>query len=124
MTASPINATPFRLSDLPRLRAPRAPFPHGHRWGPWMLDAQRLCLVRVRDDIDPPREMYEIDLEEISGPFSIVDWIAHLRIKQWGTIEVLGQLVAAFDDIFDPRGRMRPGTDFDAGAILRARVQR
>lgn len=46
---------------------------------------------------------YEIDLEGITESATMLDWIFQLRKKHWVTNEVIGDLISAFQDIFDPQ---------------------
>lgn len=81
------------------------------RWGPWRLDRERLVLVHER-------ERYEVDLETCTSLEEILDWVLHIRAKDWPTEDV-GHLVGALDDIFRLYGR-RKLTEADA----RKRIQR
>lgn len=100
---------------------------HGHRWGLWMLDAQRFCLCAVPEDVsDPQQNFYEIDLEEITHPFWLVDWLEQISEKAWATPEVLGQLTLALLRLFTPRStewRNRAPAIIDPAAVLRRNIE-
>jgi len=69
----------------------------GQRWGPWRLDADTLELVFQG------RSNYRINLEEITDAPNMVEWIFHIKEKEvWVTDEVMGYLLSAFDDLFEP----------------------
>jgi hypothetical protein len=115
-----------RMSDFHDFGTPRT-LEHGHAWGPWLLDANRLCLCRVRDGSTNPEDgVYEIDLEGVTNVFWIIEWLEQIRDKTWATPEVIGHLSRAFIDIFNPRNKMRPDDIMrvDVQAILRERIKR
>ena len=106
------------------LRAPPR-FSHGHAWGPWLLDAKRLCLCRVRPGVtDPVQNIYEVDLEEITSTFWMVDWLHHVGLKTWATPEVLGHLTRAMIDLFRPRDRMQDGKTVYPVELLKLTIER
>jgi len=117
--------------DLPKAPAangyqyPRGRFPHGYAWGPWLLDANRLCLCRVRPGVtDPVQNVYEIDLEEITSAFWLTDWLEHVALKTWATPEVLGHLTCAMISLFHPRDWMRDGKRVDPSDLLKRSIDR
>lgn len=98
--------------DLTRPPVPRV-HAHAHAWGPWLLDAERLCLCMVRNGgTDPNANIYEIDLEDVTSPYSLIGWLCQLRSKTWATPEVLGELTRALIDLFSPRDTMHPRHPF------------
>lgn len=103
-----------------------APLKHGHRWGDWMLDAERLCLCLVRDasQSEPLPNAYEIDLERITDPALIVDWLEHMSHKRWASPEHMGNLTLALLRLLSPRdaGRGMIAEAIDPVAALRANV--
>jgi hypothetical protein len=69
----------------------------GERWGPWRLEAKTLELVFEG------RGSYRIDLATIVDAPNMVDWIFHMKEKEaWVTNDVMGHLLDAFRDLFDP----------------------
>ena len=69
----------------------------GQRWGPWRLEAETLELVLEG------RGKYRIDLETITDAPNMVNWIFHMKEKEnWVTDEVMGYLLLAFHDLFEP----------------------
>lgn len=111
--------------DRSRPLAPRV-YVHAHAWGPWLLDAGRLCLCMVREGVtDPWNNIYEIDLEGVTGPYWFIGWLCQIRSKTWATPDTLGHLTAALVDLFEPRDTMDPR--HPAGTpqqMLRLRVAR
>ncbi|MBD2110152.1 hypothetical protein [Nodosilinea sp. FACHB-13] len=66
------------------------------RWGDWNFNASNLTLNHTV-------EGYEIDLEEINSSAEMLDWIFQVRNKQWGTPQVLFDLITAFEEILKPQ---------------------
>lgn len=120
--SKPRRATPYRMSDFPPVATTYA---HGHRWGPWILDADRLCLCRCPDDVTDPREnIYEVDIETIDSSYRLLDWICQIAMKSWGTADVVGNLAIALNQLFVPQHRMRPGMEVNNRELLKLTVER
>src|SRR5215470_18055773 len=99
---------------------------HGQRWGDWSLDAPQTGQPHLVSEIDG-RERYAIGLYGIVGSAAMLDWIMQLRPKTWVTNDIIGDLVSAFDDIFDPQGTLcGTGVDHELNAenFLRNRISR
>ncbi|MBB3925062.1 hypothetical protein GGR43_000763 [Sphingobium jiangsuense] len=71
-----IEPTPFQF----RPYIPQK-FAHLHRWGPWLLDAERLVLCLCRDHDEPLRSRYEVDIERIETAEDLLFWISHIAMK-------------------------------------------
>lgn len=67
-------------------------------WGPWTYDA----TSRVLDY----RGSYPIDLDRLTGSAKVLDIIAQVAGKEWGTAEVVGWLVIALNELFDLQAHM------------------
>lgn len=91
------------------------------RWGAWRLNRRSLELTIDRDGFQ-----YEIDLERITTSAQMLDWIYQLRGKMWMRSVDIADLVAAFDDIFNPQANLcsqgRPKTIADVRQFLRQRL--
>jgi hypothetical protein len=72
----------------------------GRRWGTWEFDATRLVLVYTPTG-------YEIDLEDMSSSAEMLDWV--FQVGRWATPQEMADLVAAFNDIFDPQANLCSG---------------
>ena len=70
------------------------------RWGDWWLaaDTMHLCLSRGGNP-----ERYYIPLKAITDSAHMLDWIFQLRAKTWVTNDIMGDLLSAFEEIFDPQ---------------------
>lgn len=53
--------------------------------------------------------IYEMDLELVTDPAEVIDWIYHLMGKQWATPQVIYDFLKVFDDacgdIFNARAK-------------------
>jgi hypothetical protein len=131
--------------QLLREYAPPALY-HGRRWGTWMLDVERLCLVHQGHPVDRgdgsgitkgvPRYVafigsYEIDLERIADSASALDWIFQVAGKTWANARVTKDLLNALDDVIHPQANLCSGACGsghgdrvikDPGAFLRNRI--
>ena len=95
------------------------------QWGPWRLDANTLELIYA----DKGRgDRYFVDLERMNTSAAALDWIFQLQKKSWTSVDDIGHLIAALQDIFDPQARLcgfgcvgAPGEKIDATRYLRAR---
>jgi len=118
---------------------------HGRRWGKWVLDTERFCLVYDGKPVHRGEGSgvthgvgkyvaflgkYEIDLESISQSSGMLDWIFQVSGKTWATARVTKDLLNALDDIFHPQGNLCSGglsgsttqTIANPTAFLRARI--
>ena len=68
---------------------------HGDHWGRWRYDAENMVLY------DTKGWGYWIALRDIKDSASVLDWIAQLYDKNWTTAEDIGDLIDAFDDLFE-----------------------
>jgi len=66
------------------------------KWGNWSFDATNLTLVHEN-------EKYEIDLETINSSSEMLDWIFQICNKEWGTPQVVYDLLTAFEEILEPQ---------------------
>jgi len=66
---------------------------HGKQWGKWSLDSSTQCLVHADT-------RYEVGLREMTTCGHMLDWIMQVASKSWCSVEDLGQLVRAIDEIF------------------------
>ena len=88
-------------------------------WGNWKLTTTSLELLMQR-----PGSFYAVDLERLNTSAEMLDTIIQVAKKKWATPEVVGCLVKAFQDIFEPQTQICGcGTDhpFNATAYLRHR---
>lgn len=73
-------------------------------WGPWCFEEEtltlKLFLTPFWDQSNPPRWIYEVDLERIQSSAAVLDWLCQVSQKGWATAEVVGYLLKALDDIF------------------------
>jgi len=79
-----------------------------------------LCLARNGNP-----ERYYIPLTEITDSAHMLDWIFQLRMKSWMTNDIIGDLLSAFEEIFDPQGTLcGSGRDkkLDASKYLASRI--
>jgi hypothetical protein len=70
------------------------------RWGSWEFDRRTLVLRHVGG------YGYEVDLERCNTPAEVLDWIAQIEGKTWGTPVVVGELVAAICDLLNPQATL------------------
>ena len=75
---------------------------NGMTWGDWTLDTHDSVLV-LDTHIEGMRHQYEIELQKITDSAHMLDWIFQLRRKTWVTNDVMGDLLSAFQDIFQPQ---------------------
>ena len=68
-------------------------------WGHWKLDTSTLELIHTEDG-------YPIDLECITASAPMLDVIFQVVGKTWCSTEDAGHLIQAFEDIFQPQGRL------------------
>ena len=66
----------------------------GHRWGHWEYKKNSLTL-----DFRGSEGQYEVDLEQCNTSSGILDWILQISQKQWITLEDIGNLVRALDEL-------------------------
>jgi hypothetical protein len=78
---------------------------NGSRWGKWTFDDTTFTLVLNGEGEGD----YEIDLESITDSAAMLDWIIQLRIKTWATNDIIGDLLSAFEDIFQPQDTLCGG---------------
>jgi hypothetical protein len=72
------------------------------RWGGWEFDRRWLVLRHVDG-------YYEVDLERCRTPAQVLDWIAQIQGKRWGTTAVVGDLVEALCDLLNPQATLCSG---------------
>ena len=84
----------------------RNTFKDGMSWGAWRLETKTRHLVLTWKN-NP--EHYYILLDEITTCAKMLDWIFQLRAKSWVTNDIIGDLVSAFDDLFDPQANLCSG---------------
>jgi hypothetical protein len=77
---------------------------HGRRWGSWVLDVERWCLV-----FEDKPYFYEVDLERIRDSAAALDWIYQILGKAWATSRVMRDLLNAIDDVIDPQASLCGG---------------
>ena len=68
-------------------------------WGPWVLWRESLELVHEGED-------YAVDLEWCRTSAEVLDWIAQIDGKAWGTPEVVGHLAAALCALLSPQATL------------------
>ena len=86
------------------------------RFGRWTFNRSRLTLTH--------EHRYEIDLEEMTCSAKMLDCIFQISAKGWASIDDLGQLLKALDEIFNPQATLCSfGVDheLDATAFLKRR---
>jgi hypothetical protein len=67
------------------------------RWGPWRLNEETLALELLHYGRLEPS--YEVDLEHCRTSAEALDWIAQVTGKRWATVEIVGNLVRAMDEL-------------------------
>ena len=120
-----MRKTPITILSLAELcdQADRHDWRSLRQWGPWRLDTRTLELVFEEK---PGCQGYFIDLETICCSAQMLDWIFQVEQKIWCTPEVMGHLIAAFQDIFTPQARLCSrgiGKRLNATAYLRGRYR-
>lgn len=91
------------------------------QWGRWQYRSNRTLTI------DTGTYTYEIDLDECTSVGRVLDWLMHMRIKTWITSADLGDLLMAFDDIFNGYARLvepTRKTSLDAKTALKAFIAR
>lgn len=98
------------------LRRTRPELFHGRRWGRWVLDLERFCLVhsgrptvRIGPDFKPYiafRGSYECDLEYVRTSARLLDFIFQVRGSIWGIKGGIQDLVNALHDILYPQSSL------------------
>jgi hypothetical protein len=99
MTDEPESDTPDSGTDRSR---PLVPI--GNEWGDWRLNRDALVLELVKDG----RLQYELDLESFTSAAKLLDMIVQVHHKTWTSVEDVGQLVAALDQIFNIQPALTP----------------
>ena len=90
---------------------------HGDTWGDWKYDREGLALVYRENTND----VYEVDLERCATPGEVLDWIAQITGKTWGTVECVGHLARALDDLLHLQENvvhLAPAKSFDVAGYL------
>ena len=90
-------------------------------WGVWSFDASRLALVL--ELAGSPK--HSIDLRHMTSSACLLDSIFEVHEKEWANKEIVGDLIAAFQDLFDPRVSVcsnREPRTFDPVAHLKATI--
>ena len=67
----------------------------GHKWGRWSYDKERLEIVYHSQE----GWEYRVDLERSNSSSEILDWILQIAQKGWATLEDIGNLVRAYDEL-------------------------
>jgi hypothetical protein len=67
-------------------------------WGVWAFDIGELALV-LKDEESAP---FSIPLRKVTSSACMLDFIFEVRSKKWATNEVVGDLITAFQELFDP----------------------
>jgi hypothetical protein len=83
-----------------------------NKWGLWSFDPALLSLTLKKEGVGP----YSIALRDIKSSACMLDFIFEIRGKRWATNEVIGDLITAFQDLFDPQVTLctgRADKDFD-----------
>jgi hypothetical protein len=75
-------------------------------WGCWEFDRALFVLRHVDGGGVRAPYGYEIDLEDCTTSAEVLDWIAQIEAKTWGTPIVVGHLVTALCDLLDPQARL------------------
>src|SRR5581483_10880958 len=90
-------------------------------WGLWSFDPSRLALVL--QVAGSPK--HSIDLRTMTSSTCLLDSIFEVNEKEWANNEIVADLIAAFQDLFDPRVsvcRNREARTFDPIAHLKATI--
>jgi hypothetical protein len=90
------------------------------RWGVWQLQKSSWTLLHTRYD-----HPFQVELGNINTTGQMLDTIFEFSEKSWATREDVGNLVAALDDIFDPRQNLCPGgasRTIEAREVLQKRL--
>jgi hypothetical protein len=89
------KAALYRLSEILEPIAVRDDYGH------WHLDRDAQTLTLSADS--PARYEYVINLAELNTSGEMLDLIMQVANKTWATAEMLGTLVEALNDIFEPQ---------------------
>jgi hypothetical protein len=90
---------------------------HGRRWGRWILDAERLCLVcdgspAIRGN-DCDRYVafmgYEADLERLRTSAAVLDFIFQIHGSIRGANNGIRDFINAIDDLLQPQATLCSG---------------
>ena len=87
------------------------------RWGDWTFNPMALSLVLEADGLPG----YSINLRSITSSACMLEVIFDLRAQSWVPNDVIADLIAAFQDLFDPRETLC-GTGRDAKIDPMARL--
>ena len=68
-------------------------------WGSWSFNPGELSLDLMRDGLP----VHSIHLRTITSSACMLDVIFDLKSRSWANNEVVGDLVTALQDLFDPR---------------------
>ncbi|MBA4091407.1 MAG: hypothetical protein C0494_12575 [Sphingobium sp.] len=117
-------ANAYQLVPISEFRGGRERYAHLHRWGPWLLDAQRIVLCRCPNHDDPLRAKYEVDIERVETAQDLLFWISHIAEKAWGDALTVGHLAIAMDALFRPRTLLLDGQRPVARDILKLTIER
>jgi hypothetical protein len=108
---------PVSASELLRRFEP-PPLFHGRKWGSWVLDSERWCLVYLgepvlrgegADEYTAYLGEYEIDLEHVRQSSQMLDYVFQINGKSWATARVSKDLLNALDDVFNPQANLCSG---------------
>lgn len=90
-------------------------------WGLWSFDPSRLALVL---ELAGSRK-HSIDLKKMTSSACLLDSIFEVKEKEWASNEIVADLLAAFQDLFDPRVNIctnREAKTFEPIAHLEATI--
>ncbi len=108
--------------ELLRQYAGRRRLFDGRRWGNWRFKESDLTL-----EYASPRKLtpYYIDLERMDTSAVMLDWIFQINQKGWASVNDLGQLIRALNDIFEPQATLCSSgisKRINSSAYLKARL--
>lgn len=66
-------------------------------WGPWRYGPRTNSLICTVPGYQAYE--YEVDLARCATPADVLEWLAHLAEKRWGTADVLGAFVLALHEV-------------------------
>jgi len=66
------------------------------RWGPWVFHANTWTLEYIHNGW-----WYEVDLFRCKTSAEILDWLCQIHEKPWTSLEDIGHLLAALNDLSD-----------------------
>lgn len=96
--------------------------PGGAESSRWVFDANRLALVL--DSAGAPA--YSIELRQIISSACMLDIIFGVKRQDWASNDIVGDLITAFQELFDPQVTLCGGgkdRTLDPAAHLKARIQ-